>query len=143
MGSYYFELPCYVELMLLYLPVALLISLIVLIIYFENRGHYKKIIISIIIFLFLLVLAFLFFQSHPTYYKYNDKWVIGNKITDVENRYGEFDLGEYIEGKSGKVGYYIYKDDALFLPDYLQHYYIEYDEYGNVYSVEDSVSHGG
>ena len=42
MGSYNFELPCYIELMLLYLPVALLVLLIVLIIHFENRGHYKK-----------------------------------------------------------------------------------------------------
>ena len=86
----------------------------------------------------------MFFESHSTYYKYNDEWVIGNKITEVENRYGKFDLGEFVKGKSGKVGYYIYKDDSLFLPDYLQHYYyIEFDENGIVYNVQDGCARGG
>lgn len=106
----------------------------------------KKIVKTIVVFaisLGLLITIIIFEQSHRTYYKYNDAWIIGNSVEKVEERYGSFDLGEVKEWISGTVAYYIYVDDGI-LPDYGKHYYyLEYDESGIVYNVEDSLAPGG
>ena len=65
-------------------------------------------------------------------------------INMVEQKYGEFDLGEIKENEKGKVAYYIYTDNGPIMPDHLKHYYfIEYDEWGVIYNVYDSCQPGG
>ena len=65
-------------------------------------------------------------------------------IYEVEEKYGDFDLGEIIKNQKGSVGYYIYTDNGPIMPDHLEHfYYMEYDEDGIIYKVYDSCSPGG
>ena len=53
-------------------------------------------------------------------------------------------MNKYIYGKSGRVAYYIYRDDGWIMPDHLPHYYyIEYDENGLATKVYDGVAPGG
>ncbi len=94
---------------------------------------------------FLVIVCFgIFLESHQTTFKYNDWEMLNSNINDIQNKYGEFDIGEIQEGKSGRVGYYIYTDDGPIMPDYLKHYYyIRYDENGIVYEVYDSCQPGG
>ena len=92
----------------------------------------------------VLVCVFIFISSHSTYYKYNDWWIMGNNILKVQERYGKFDLGTYKEGKSGKVGYYIYTDNGPIMPDHAKHYYhIQYDDQGVVIDVFEGIPIGG
>lgn len=57
-----------------------------------------------------LTAGILFLWSHPTDYRYNDWWVIGRHMEEIEDRYGAPDLGAYRNGSAGRVGYYIYTD---------------------------------
>ena len=51
----------------------------------------KKIIISVVCLAVLLSsLAAIFFYYHPTHYKYNDRFIIGNTADEIIERYGEF-----------------------------------------------------
>jgi len=99
----------------------------------------KKVILASII-CFALILGW-FFSTHSTYYKYNDKWIIGLHIEEVEKRYGKFDDKD--EGLR-MVGYYIYTDDGLIMPSHLKMYYwMEYDEKGIVIKVAVEGPRGG
>ena len=66
--------------------------------------------------------------THLDVYKrqYNDWWVQGRTISQVEARYGPFDIS-----RNGVLGYYIYTDNGPIMPDHLPHYY--YLEYEDVY----------
>ena len=100
------------------------------------KKHLKYVIIAV---LTLLLSIIVFYIIHPTYYKYNDIWIMGNTISDIKNRYGEFDLFN-----DAYAAYYIYTDNKDFLPDHLKHYYyMYYDENNIVYNVEDSCQPGG
>lgn len=80
-----------------------------------------------------------FYCTHPTYYKYNDSWILGKTVDQVRVRYGEFDVVT-----DGCVAYYIYTDNSGFLPDHLKHYYfMEYDNNDIIYEVHDSCQLGG
>ena len=92
----------------------------------------------------LFAASLVFVLSHPTYYKYNDWTIQGSHISNVQNRYGDFDVGTVRTGQQGEVGYYIYTDDGPIMPDHLPHYYyIHYDENGIVDGVKDSIPAGG
>lgn len=86
----------------------------------------------------------LFTNSHATYYRFSDWAISGSTVTAVVEKYGEPDIGSYTEGKSGRLGYFIYRDDGPIMPDHLDHYYyVEYNEQGRVTSVYDGVQPGG
>lgn len=92
----------------------------------------------------LLVGVILYALSHSTYYRYNDWAILQSNIHMIEQKYGEFDLGEIKENEKGKVAYYIYTDNGPIMPDHLKHYYyMEYDEWGVIYNVYDSCQPGG
>ena len=96
------------------------------------------------IYFVLLVVVILYALSHSTYYRYNDWAVLQSNIHMVEQKYGEFDLGEIKENEKGIVAYYIYTDNGPIMPDHLKHYYfIEYNEWGVIYNVYDSCQPGG
>jgi hypothetical protein len=52
----------------------------------------KKILISIFSFIVIIgIIIGLYYKQHPTYYKYNDNWIIGRTVSEIEERYGSFD----------------------------------------------------
>ena len=112
----------------------------------SGKKHKPIKIISVLLSLdvILFAVSLTFALSHPTYYKYNDWKIIGSHISEVQKRYGDFDVGNVRTGQQGEVGYYIYTDDSPIMPDHLSHYYyIHYDENGIVDGVKDSIPAGG
>lgn len=67
----------------------------------------KKAIIIIPLIALLLIGITLFLLSHQTYYKYNDWWVVGKSMSEIEERYGEFDIE-----LGSRKGYFIYTDNS-------------------------------
>ena len=97
----------------------------------------KKYIIGISIILFLIII---FVISHKTYYKYNDWWIIGKNISDVQKKYGTFNK----QFNSNTSCYYIYTNDGPIMPDHLPYYYcMEYDENQIIKKVYKSGPLGG
>ena len=91
-----------------------------------------------------LVVTILYGTSRSTYYKFNDWIILQSNIHLIEQKYGDFDLGEIKENQKGWVAYYIYTDDGPIMPDHLEHYYyMEYDEWGVIYDVYDACAPGG
>lgn len=124
--------------------ITMIVSLVKIVIYSKKKIASKKPKVHFGLAIILFIGLNIFIMSHGTYYKYNDWWVEQNNIVNVMERYGEFDLGTYVDGKTGRVGYYIYTDNGPIMPDYLKHYYyIEYDVWGVVYNVYDGVQPGG
>ena len=142
MNQWYFDIGLLFVIFLLIVGIIVcVISLIIKLIKKKNR---KAVIIAVCIHFVLLTVSILYGFSHSTYYKYND-WVILNRnIHMIEEKYGEFDLGEIKEGEKGSVAYYIYTDNGPIMPDHLKHYYyMKYDEWGMIYNVFDGLQPGG
>ena len=96
------------------------------------------------LFFMSLILVFIiaigwFFSTHWTYYKYNDKWIIGRHYKEVEKRYGKFDV------EFGMRGYLIDKGDphAVMPKRGPKYYWIVSDENGIVTNVFVSGPPGG
>lgn len=131
-------------LILLLLIVGIIICFISFILSKVRKRNKKAIIISMVINFILFVVAILYISSHSTYYKYNDWVMLQSNIHLIEQKYGEFDLGEIKENQKGWVAYYIYTDNGPIMPDHLKHYYyMEYDEWGVIYNVYDGGQPGG
>ncbi len=130
--------------LLLFLTVGLFICIILFVKHRIKKQNSKVIIASTLVDAILLLIIILYTSSHSTYYKYNDWTILQNNVNMVEQKYGEFDLGEVRYGEKGKVAYYIYTDNGPIMPDHLKHYYyIEYDEKGIIYHVYDGCQPGG
>ncbi len=126
------------------LIVRIIIGIILFIVHKVRKHDNKTTVVSMGINFVLLVVVILYALSHSTYYRYNDWAILQSNIHMVEQKYGEFDLGEIKENEKGKVAYYIYTDNGPIMPDHLKHYYyIEYDEWGVIYNVYDSCQPGG
>ena len=126
------------------LIVGIIIGIILFIVHKVRKYDNKTTVVSMGIYFVLLVVVILYALSHSTYYRYNDWAVLQSNIHMVEQKYGEFDLGEIKENEKGIVAYYIYTDNGPIMPDHLKHYYfIEYDEWGVIYNVYDSCQPGG
>ena len=73
----------------------------------------KTIIISTICLVLLFAtLATIFFYYHPTHYKYNDRFVIGNTEEDIIERYGEFTQTHRSEDGKLACGTYMIRDNT-------------------------------
>lgn len=73
----------------------------------------KKIIISVVSLAVLLSsLAAIFFYYHPTYYKYNDRFVIGNTADKITEKYGEFSQVRRSEDGELTCGIYMVRDNT-------------------------------
>ena len=126
------------------LIVGIIIGIILFIVHKVRKHDNKTTVVSMGFNFVLLVVVILYALSHSTYYRYNDWAVLQSNIHMVEQKYGEFDLGEIKENEKGKVAYYIYTDNGPIMPDHLKHYYfIEYNEWGVIYNVYDSCQPGG
>jgi len=122
----------------------LIFSVILLIVRKIRKYKRKSVIISISVNFVLIAITVLYTISHSTYYKYNDWSILQNSIYEVEEKYGDFDLGQIRENQKGSVGYYIYTDNRPIMPDHLDHfYYMQYDENGIVYNMYDGCQPGG
>lgn len=140
--------PWYVDIIELIILLFLFIcSVILIVMLIKAKKHHKAartkgLLLSLDIILFAC--SFVFVLSHSTYYKYNDWAVLNSNINSVINKYGVCDKGSIQEGRSGRVGYYIYTDNGPIMPDHMDHYYwIYFDESGTVYKVEESLPSGG
>lgn len=119
----------------------------------------------------VLIVSGLFIGSHSTYFTFNDWAIKGSSASEVVKKYGEpdiwrsdktgfvinvkfqngeaekkepSDLWQFEEGKSGKLGYYIYTDKGHVMSDGLPHYYyVKYNEQGIVTEVYDGAHPGG
>lgn len=142
MNQWYFTIG--ILFILFMLIVGIIIGIILFIVHKVRKHDNKTTIVSMGINFVLLVVVILYALSHSTYYRYNDWAILQSNIHMVEQKYGEFDLGEIKENEKGKVAYYIYTDNGPIMPDHLKHYYyIEYDEWGVIYNVYDSCQPGG
>lgn len=104
-----------------------------------NKSYKRRNIFVISIISIVCLFAILFSISHLTYYKYNDWWIIGNNISKVREKYGDFDIET-----SGRVGYYIYTNHHGIFPDHLKYYYYMYfDKDGIIYKVSIGCQPGG
>lgn len=80
----------------------------------------KKLIILIFIVLALILLTFIIFKHNHKYsIKYNDNWIIGRNITEIEKRYGDT-----IEFSERERAYYLYKDKIGPMANGQEMYYI-------------------
>ena len=95
----------------------------------------KKRIIIISAVCLLLIGATLFLLSHQVHFKYNDWWVIGKSMSEIEDRYGEFDT-EYRIGYTNYAGYYLHYDNYN-EPCSNHIYHIEFDENGIAIDVHE------
>lgn len=90
----------------------------------------------------LLVNVFLLCKLITSYHQteYDDDWMIGKNISEVENRYGNFNYQAKVWG-----AYYLYTGDGFgILSDNLQRWlYVYYDSDGIVTETEISVQRGG
>ncbi|MGN0670853.1 MAG: hypothetical protein ACI4JZ_09925 [Oscillospiraceae bacterium] len=126
------------------LIIGMIVCIVFLIRSIVKKSRKKPIVIAAAVNVVLLSAVLLFNASHATYYKYNDWAILNSNIHTVEQKYGEFDLGEIHDNHSGRAGYYIYTDNGPIMPDHLPHYYyMEYDEQGIVRKVYDGVYPGG
>ncbi len=134
-----------IERIVLLVLLVCLIILIVMLIRAKKQhkvARTKGLLLSFDIIFFVFLLGFVL--SHSTYYKYNDWSILNSNINSVINKYGVFDTGSIQEGKSGRIGYYIYTDNGPIMPDHMPHYYwIHFDESGTVYKVEVGLPLGG
>lgn len=77
----------------------------------------KKIIIPVVITISILVLfvggfMVIFKYYHPTHFKYNDRFIIGNTEQEIIQKYGEFDrISKNNDNKTVK-GTYMIRDDT-------------------------------
>ena len=134
---------CYILLFLIILITGIISIVLIIKRKKKNQSRKPPVTLLVISNLFLLMLI-LFIASHPTYYKYNDWAILDSNINMVQQKYGDFDLGEVTKNKAGTVAYYIYTDNGPIMPDHLKHYYyIEYDEWGVVSKVYETVQPGG
>lgn len=82
--------------------------------------------------------------AHGETLMYNDWWVVGNDVRSVEQRYGEFDVGEYEYGYDGEVAYSLGWDRDILISDSQEKfYYIKYNKKGIVTRVYVGGPYGG
>lgn len=86
-----------------------------------------------IAFALIIIIIGIYVYFHPTHYKYNDRFVIGNTYEEIQDRYGVFShvLYYYGNGKLSTGAYYV--GERYDLPEF---YIIEFDEDGIAYKVE-------
>ena len=73
----------------------------------------KKVIISLVFLVILLsTLMLTFFYYHPTHYKYNDRFVIGNTADKITEKYGEFSQVRRSEDGELTCGIYMIRDNT-------------------------------
>ncbi len=97
MNQWYFDIG--ILLVMLLLIVGIIICVISFITKLIRKINKKTVIIAAGIHFVLLIVTSLYAFSHSTYYKYNDWIILQSNIHMIEEKYGEFDLGEIKDGE--------------------------------------------
>ena len=80
----------------------------------------KKIVISCVCIFIVLVLSIgVYWCFHPTHYKFNDRFIIGNSKDNIIEKYGEFDYSKY-ESNNYRMLMSVENSKPLFPHPYLQ-----------------------
>ena len=73
----------------------------------------KKILLTSICATIVLALSIsIFWYYHPTYYKYNDRFIIGNTAVEITEEYGEFSVVRRNETGEMFCGVYKIRDNT-------------------------------
>lgn len=73
----------------------------------------KSILISSLCVLAVLVLSIgSFWYYHPTHYKFNDRFILGNTADEITNKYGAFSKSYCNEAGELTRGTYMIRDDS-------------------------------
>lgn len=131
-GMAYFLIRLVLIIVILWLGVPILMKLV------KGKELLKRRLVVLAVAIIVFALASIFLHTHKFSYKYNDVWIEGKNLEQVEDRYGAFDKCWNEEmTKGGEAGYFLYYDDG-FMPDYSNHYLImEFDENKTVTRVFD------
>ncbi len=104
----------------------------------------KKVLVVLITVVMIGFFIAWFWYYHPTHYRYNDRFVIGNSINAITERYGEFDKIFYKHESENEIshGGYIVKppEVGLWGTDPEKYYMIKFED-GKAVSV--SIEEGG
>ena len=60
----------------------------------------------------LVLLGGVYWYHHPTHYKYNDRFIVGNTEENITERYGAFSKTAMDESGETVFGAYMVKDDS-------------------------------
>ena len=107
-----------------------------------NNGKIKVIVAVIALTVAVVTACLIWHYFYPTYYKYNDRFIIGNDISSIVEKYGEFDKVFYSEreetkGKIAKAGYLIREEKLSFGgTDPAEYYMIYFNFDGEALSVK-------
>lgn len=100
----------------------------------EKNKRYKKVKKILVIFaciIIIVIILCMYSCSHACCWKYNDWWIVGRHVDEVEERYGEF----YYVGGSSRA-YYIGSDYRSILPRTNENlYWMEVNDEGIVTNV--------
>lgn len=114
--------------LIVFLIVMIFLSIIMLIILRRKKKNMIILPSSIIIISILLLIgSVLYIESHATFFRYNDWYIVGNSKEKVEDKYGIFHF-DYIENDGSGVA--VYKG-----VDWSELYCMKYNEQGIITSV--------
>ena len=87
----------------------------------------KKSIISCVCIFSALVLSIgIYWYFHPTHYKFNDRFIIGNTKEKIIEKYGEFDYSKYNDTGNYLYAEYVasHYDHPKYLPGFTRKWYV-------------------
>lgn len=77
---------------------------VVMIIRNRKKGRsVKRNVISLVVCCAFIASLLLLVAFHPTYYKFNDWTILNSSIYEVQDKYGNFDIGKITPMEAGKV----------------------------------------
>ncbi len=104
--------------------------------------HKKIIIVCISIVLVVVISIGVYWYYHPTHYKYNDRFIIGSNVSQIVDKYGEFDIVFDNLDKTKFSGGYLVKPERVgFLgTDWPEYYMILFE---NDIAIKVEIEIGG
>ncbi|NTW96673.1 MAG: hypothetical protein HGB31_08655 [Erysipelotrichaceae bacterium] len=88
--------------------------------------------------LILLIVGGFYWYDHPTHFKYNDRFIIGNQVSSIIDKYGKFDKIFYVEDSTTEIysaGYIVEDAKVSFFGTSIEKYYMIYFKDGIAISV--------
>ena len=80
----------------------------------------SRVFISLVGSITVLILSIMMFRYyHPTHYQYNDRFIIGNTVDNIIEKYGEFSKVRYNDAGEMVYGTYMIRDNT---PEWIMGY---------------------
>jgi len=103
------------------------------------KKMYVIIIAAVVLIAIIGIGIWQFRVTHPTHYRFNDKFVIVSTKEQIIDRYGDFDYFYSVESLTEAVAEGVYqvreRNDSFFFYRLEQFYVIDFDENGRAISV--------